>query len=133
MSSLSDELKKLFGASDEPEDEQERFERERDRVAKAFTDAGLSEEHAKDLATKFITGYLDYGSGRGGLHPDQIAELIERNIFTFGTRRLVLDIELASDDYHLNLKVLAANKDAADQLEKMAKAVHKRRHEGEPS
>ena len=94
---------------------------------------GSVRSYAKDLATKFVTGYLDYGSGRGGLHPDQIAELIERNVFTFGTRRLVLDIELASDDYHLNLKVLAADKDAADQLEQMAEAIHKRRHEGEPS
>ncbi len=133
MSNLFDELKKLFGSDEEDVDETTHFERERDRVTKAFTDAGLSEEHAKDLATKFITGYLDYGSGRGGLHPDQIAELIERNVFTFGTRRLVLDIELASDEYHLNLKVLAAGNDAANQLEQMAKAVHKRSHEGEPS
>ena len=133
MANLFDDLKKLFGADDETDDEQARFEKERDRVAKAFTDAGLSDDHAKDLATKFITGYLDYGSGRGGLHPDQIAELIERNVFTFGTRHLVLDIELASDDYHLNLKVLAADNDAANQLEQMAKAIHKRRREGKPS
>ena len=133
MSSLFDDLKKLFGADDEAESEQARFERERDRVAKAFTDAGLDEDHARDLATKFITGYLDYGSGRGGLHPDQIAELIERNVFTFGTRRLVLDVGLATDEYHLDLKVLAADKDAADQLTQVAKAIHKRRVEGEPS
>ena len=133
MSSLFDDLKKLFGTDDETEDEQARFERERDRVAKAFTDAGLSEKHAKDLATKFVTGYLDYGSGRGGLHPDQIAELIERNVFTFGTRRLVLDIGLASDEYHLDLKVLAADKDAADQLGQVAKAIQQRKIKGEPS
>ena len=133
MSSLFNDLKKLFGADDELEDEQARFERERDRVAKAFVDAGLSEEHAKDLATKFVTGYLDYGSGRGGLHSDQIAGLIERNVFTFGTRRLVLDVGLASDEYHLDLKVLAVDKDAADQLGQVAKAIHKRGHKGEPS
>ena len=133
MSNLFDELKKLFGSDEEDVDETTHFERERDRVAKAFTDAGLSEDHAKDLATKFITGYLDYGSGRGGLHPDQIAELIERNVFRFHKRRLVLDIELASDDYHLNLKVLAADNGAANQLEQMAKAIRKRRREGEPS
>ena len=133
MSSLFNDLKKLFGADDEAENEKTHFERERVRVAKAFVDAGLGEDHARDLATKFVTGYLDYGSGRGGLHPDQIAELTERNVFTFGTRRLVLDIGLASDEYHLDLKVLATDSDAADQLGQVAKAIQQRKVKGEPS
>ena len=54
-------------------------------------------------------------------------------MFRFHERRLVLDIELALDEYHLNLNVLAAESDAADQLEQMAKAIHKRRAESEPS
>ena len=120
----------------ETEDEEmalERAKRELESMTEVFKNAGLDEAEARIVAVEFLRGYLRHGSGRGGLHPEHFPELLQQAFFRQGLTRLVLDISLSGDEYHLNLTVLAADEAAAEQLVTVARKVHERREKGEPS
>ena len=132
---MSDDLKfvlGLFGLDDESE-HASGFLEDRDRLARSYVEQGLSEVRAKEVATFYLAGYLTPGPTWGELDAEKIKQLIERTFYTFQKERIVIDIEQESDVFGLQLRVLATDADAADQLSQMAEAIQQRKVKGEPS
>ena len=130
-----EQLKKALGF--EEEDEEKALERTRkavEEVKNMAMGAGMDEAEALKFAAEFLSGHLRYGSGQGGLHAHHFSDIVgERAFYTQRLGRVVLDVRESSDGYHLEMTVLAVDEDAAEQLATVAKKLHQRRDQGEPS
>ena len=111
----------------------EHFQNQLEQLTKMFVHAGVDGVEAREMALKVLSGDLSYGSGRGGMHPKDFEDVVEHALFRQNLRRIVLDISLEADEYHIAMKVLAVDPEAAEQLETVAKKLHARKRTGEPS
>ena len=128
-----EQLKAALGFDEDEEKTVERTRRELETITEMFKNVGLDEAEARVMAAEFLSGRLRYGSGRGGLHPEHVPELLQQAFFNQNLKRVVLDLSLGTDEYHLDMRILAVDEEVADQLAVVAKKTHARREKGEPS
>lgn len=87
------------------------LKKQRTILRRQLLEMGMTPEAADEALEDFFSGRVKKGRGWGGQHPPDVAALCERAFFTQGLRRIVLEVALSGDDYHLNTTVLEAESD----------------------
>ena len=122
---MRDDFKDLAGTLgfELDEDDEAAVARARQKLAdyrKMFVSAGLDEEQALTEALALLQGFVKAGSGQGGMHPNDFADLVDRAFNRQGLERLVLEVRRSVDGYHLEMTVLATDAGDADKLKQVA-------------